>query len=60
MPLYSYFCADCDKTELEMRLMAERLQKPLPTCPKCKQEMQFEISGPIVAIVKNPAAGGRS
>jgi putative FmdB family regulatory protein len=58
-PLYSYYCADCDKNKLEMRLMAERLQKPLPSCDRCGKEMTFEISGPPMAIVKNPAAGGR-
>lgn len=40
-----------------MRLMAERLQIPLPKCDRCKQEMMFQIDGPPMAIVKNPAAG---
>lgn len=58
-PLYSYYCEDCDRTRQEMRLMAEREQKPLPTCDRCKEEMKFVISGPPMGIVKNPAAGGR-
>ncbi len=58
-PLYSYHCPGCHLNKLEMRSMAERLQKPLPSCDRCKQEMLFEISGPPMAIVKNPAAGGR-
>ncbi len=57
MPLYSYVCDDCNASKLEMRLMDEREQKPLPTCDRCKQEMKFEISGPVFANVKNPAAG---
>ena len=57
MPLYSYYCEDCDCAKQEMRLMLERLQKPLPTCDRCKQEMEFQISGPVYANVKNPAAG---
>ena len=57
-PLYSYYCADCDKSKTEMRLMAEREQKPLPMCDRCREEMQFIISGPPMGIVKNPAAGG--
>ena len=60
MPLYSYFCEDCDTNRLEMRRMDEREQKPLPMCDRCKKEMTFEISGPPMGIVKNPAAGGRS
>jgi putative FmdB family regulatory protein len=56
MPLYSYHCEECDRTKLEQRTLDRRLQ-PLPACPKCKQPMQFEISGPPAAIVKNPAAG---
>jgi putative FmdB family regulatory protein len=57
MPLYAYECKDCDTSRLEMRRMDEREQKPLPTCYRCKLEMQFVISGPIFANVKNPAAG---
>jgi putative FmdB family regulatory protein len=57
MPLYSYYCVNCDASRLEMRRMDERESKPLPTCDRCKKEMKFEISGPPMAIVKNPAAG---
>lgn len=57
MPLYTYTCEDCDRTKQEMRLMAERLQKPLPECDSCGREMEFIISGPPMGIVKNPAAG---
>ena len=56
MPLYSYSCS-CGAGKVEMRLMDEREQKPLPMCDRCKKEMRFEISGPIYANVKNPAAG---
>ena len=59
MPLYAYECPECDRTKQEMRLMAERLQKPLPSCDRCKQEMEFVISGPPMGIVKNPAAGSK-
>ena len=57
MPLYTYTCEDCDRTKQEMRLMAERLQEPLPACDSCGEEMTFVISGPPMGIVKNPAAG---
>ena len=57
MPLYTYFCEDCDRTRHEMRLMAEREQKPLPMCEGCDEEMDLIISGPPMGIVKNPAAG---
>ena len=59
MPLYSYECADCDRTKQEMRLMAEREQKPLPACDHCGEEMKFIISGPPRGVVKNPAAGSK-
>ena len=55
MPLYAYECGTCKRNKVEMRLMAERLQKPLPSCDRCKQEMEFVISGPPMGIVKNPA-----
>ena len=58
-PLYSYACS-CGAGKVEMRRMDEREQKPLPKCDRCKKEMTFEISGPPMGIVKNPAAGGRS
>jgi putative FmdB family regulatory protein len=56
MPLYEYFCEDCDRTKLEQRGMGNRLS-PLPVCPTCKKEMAFQLSGPVYANVKNPAAG---
>lgn len=55
MPLYEYRCENCKRTRQEMRLMAEREQKPLPDCWACKREMVFQISGPPTGIVKNPA-----
>lgn len=56
MPLYSYYCKDCDRTVAEMRLMAERLQKPLPPCDRCAGDTEFAMSN-VHAIVRNPAAG---
>lgn len=52
MPLYSYTCADCDRTRQEMRLIADR-EDVLP-CESCGQPMKLEIS-PVAGIVKNPA-----
>ncbi len=57
MPLYEYRCEKCGRTRTEMRLVAEREQKPLPDCWKCKCEMEFRILTPPMGIVKNPAAG---
>jgi putative FmdB family regulatory protein len=57
MPLYTYLCKNCGYEQTEMRLMAEREQKPLPACWKCKTETMFVISGPPMGVVKNPAAG---
>ena len=60
MPLYEYRCEKCQRLQIEIRLVAEREQKPLPECWNCKNEMVFQIGGPVYANVKNPAAGGRS
>lgn len=56
MPLYSYYCQDCDRTVIENRLMIERDQKPLPPCEFCGEETKFVLA-PVAGYVKNPAAG---
>lgn len=58
MPLYSYYCKPCDKSKVEIRTVAQSQKRDLlPTCDSCGGKMRFEISGPPMAIVKNPAAG---
>ena len=59
MPLYEYYCALCNRYEMEMRLIVEREQKPLPKCGQCGDETKPVIS-PVRGVVKNPAVPRRS
>lgn len=55
MPLYSYYCADCDRTKTEIRPMKDHMK--FVECDRCHERMQFIIDAPPMGVVKNPAAG---
>lgn len=56
MPLYTYECAPCKATDMEMRLVDERHDTPI--CFRCKRAMKLVVT-PVAGIVKNPAVPRR-
>ena len=43
MPLYQYCCEKCSTVIEEIKKMDDRYT--LPTCPKCKKRMKFDMAG---------------